>query len=367
MKIISIVFLCFCFSCGKSNSGEYVNETISLSKREMVLQHGDLLISPYPFINKVVGKDSLLLYDQNSQFLVLFDLKQNNILDKIQLVSDGPNFVEGHIFDAEIRKDSIILLTESYISTLDFRGKVMSRFNLKEISDMTSRFRPNAFQMVGRSEGIFTRTPLTSMIPDIEQNPSEPIFFKYNFVNNSIEFLNIISPKEALLNDLSKGYYSGFYNHYILIKDNYLIYNFRFSSTVYRHNMSTGTTEISHAASSFTKNRRDPLSGNVYKNDIEKTISHAYNGPSFGPIYFDSKSGLFVRVHYELSKKSDGSPLKKTFLMLFNAKFEKVYETKLPDYLVSEPIVNNGQIYLRRIKPRIESGYEMEVYTIESK
>ncbi|MGW8123290.1 hypothetical protein ACV07N_11580 [Roseivirga echinicomitans] len=368
MSTLNIVlrFLCLSliygvWSCGKSDLVK--KETISLSKSEIVINHGDLLLDNFSWLNKIVGADSLLVFDQSNSRFVLFDLVAKTPVWSRTFELAGPDFLDLPILDAEISTDSIFLLSGSYFSIFNTDGTNLLRVELKLMKELGTDFRVHQFQMLSPNKALFSRIPSEAYFPNQTISSPSSLFFIFNFEDFSAKDLPIFSPEEALLSDPDLIFEGGHYQHFMKKQENFLVYNFRFSSKIYRYDINTGKIDQFPANSGYTSNLRKAYAV-AESSDTRKTAEYMLGGLIFSSVQFDKETNLYVRLHSETFEKN-GRMDRKTFLMLFDTNFNTMLEMELTDKIVIEPIVEGGKIYLKKSGlPNIEGGYEYVVYTI---
>lgn len=366
--MFNVILRLICFSvfhslvsCNKSDLLK--SQTISLSKSEIVINHGDLLLKNFSLLNKIVGEDSLLIFDQGTNDLVLFDLENKRPLWSRTFELDGPNFLDLPILDAQVSADSIFLLSESYFSIFSTEGNILLRINLKKMKELNLDYRINQFQILSTKKVLFSRIPSEAYFPTQSSNIPASLFFIFNFDDLSIEALPLFSPKEALLSDRSRMFVGGHYQHFMNLKENTLVYNFKFLSTIYNYDLNNGKRELFLANSSHTSNLREAYAV-AESSDSRNTAEYMLGGLIFSSVQFDQKTNLYIRLHSETFEKNNVTK-RKTYLMVFDINFETKLELELTDKVGIEPIVQNGKIYLKKTGlPNIEGGYEFVVYTI---
>ena len=356
---LTITFLVV--SC--DNNAKQIDKTAASLKYlgEVVLSHGDLLLSSYAIANYVVGQDSLLVYDQQSKQLVLFDLQRKIPIYTIDVVLDGPDFFDPLFQDAEIRNDSLFLLSRKFFSVYNLDGKILMRFGHDELGVQKLTALINDFHLSDNTV-IFSKVPVDVLAPNFRSPEKPNIFFTLNLLTRSVSEIEVFSPKESLIEDMDKGYYNDFAFHSMAVSKDSIIYSFPFSSKTYLLDLANNKQTELETPFKSVENLRVPINANEINEG--NWANYAYSSSRFSGIERDSKTGYFVRVALKVEKVANAENKDYRYLMLINDKFEVVEEIKLPGMLFIEPVVSNGIIYLFKGGDISEGGYLFVAYEI---
>lgn len=361
-RTLILIFLTFS-ACG-TGKNNLVSESITLERTEMVLSHDGLQLSSPVDLEKVVGKDSLLIFDRGSNSIVLFDLNSKEVLRSITLQTEGPDFADFPLYDFSIHKNRVMLLSQSYFSVYNLDGMVIYRLGKDEIPGLNSDFNLWNF-FVSDHETVFFPVLLYGAITPGKQDIEDAsIVIELDLKTHETKKLDITYPKEALVSDETRGFYNSHAKHHILAHHNYLVYHFEFSSKIYRYDLNNSALDVFPAMSSNTQNIRESVPANY---SLEELTSAYYSGPRFYMLHYDKLTKHYARLHFEYLNDTNGNNVMRSYLMLFNEEFEVVKELALEEGHSVNMFVNDGKIYFWKsyFETSVEDGYEVFVYSIK--
>jgi hypothetical protein len=265
----------------------------------------------------------------------LFDINEKKLIKKIQLVESGPNGISMNGDFKFINADTIIIRNNhNYLIKIDTEGKIISKTNL--------------FDILKETEFLFTYG-LT--VEDPENNlslkndvlvsyvlPQKSFFWEKEFYekpllallspnDKTVKFLNIKYPKQASPDNLF-GY---LLRPYTLVLDDELIYNFPFSSKVYKYNFSSMKMKETDIQSRFTENISNTLNFNKFKGDIRSIaiVDHSFNSLNFHKLVYDPYKKVFYRIHNSIPFENEGKKIRNYYLCVFDSSFHKIGEIEL--------------------------------------
>lgn len=338
--------------------------TVSLFESETVLSHGDLLLSNRSSFNRIVGKDSLLIYDESSKKLVLLSLETKNPIWNLDVILDGPDFFDVPFYDAEIEGGKLFLLSGAYFSVYSLTGKNLYRLGVKDLKGFRSEFMMYEFLLINSDEVLFTKIPYDAIQPNFKSQNTPNLFFIYNITTKETKEVKAFSPKEALLDNKERGYYNDFAFHSLVLSSDSIIFNFRFSSDTHVYNMTTNRQATLATPSKFTQNLREPtLSGTTSK--PSEWIKYTYSGPKYSAMEMDSETQYIVRINTEFKTLVNGKKKNKKYLMVLSPSLEVLTEMEINEMIMEPPLISNGKIYLRKTLQSQEDAYEFVTYEIK--
>ena len=136
--------------------------------------------------------------------------------------------------------DQYAILSPNYISFSDKGGKIIKRKRVKNflnnVEDATIS-RINNFKTINENELYLSQSPRAVVAPFENKGSNPPIFAIYHIREDSIEALPIYSPEETLINDHTRGFYGSTSQHFFILNDNAIIFNFQFSPSIYRYSL----------------------------------------------------------------------------------------------------------------------------------
>jgi hypothetical protein len=203
----------------------------------------------------------------------------------------------------------------------------------------------NRIERLSADELLVTKWTKGALFPNTEDDPKTSIFAILDLKNDSLADIPIHPPAETLVSDPSKGYYLGLSEHYFIIDDKRVIFNFKFSPSIYEYNFMTKTT-VQHKAESLNfPSKRDPIPADRMKDNIYVSKNYLH-GIEFSNIQLEKKSGLIIRLASNITLDDSGNFGAKKYVQLFNSNFEIVHESPLNEIVVSRIQISNGYIYL---------------------
>ncbi|MGW8121074.1 hypothetical protein ACV07N_00330 [Roseivirga echinicomitans] len=350
-------------SCERTTTSTENKATSLKYLGEVVLSHDDLLLSNRGALSKVVGQDSLLIYDQQSKQLVIFDLKKKIPIHTITVTLDGPDFFDLPFVDLAVQNDSLFILSHNYFSIFNMDGKTLLRIDKNELSDNNLSPYLNDFQLLDRTKILFSKVPMDVMVSNF-QSPEKPkLFFTLDLPTGAVSEIPVFSPKESLIDDETLGYYNDNGFHSMVINYDSIIYSFPFTSKVFIYDMGTNEQTEIEAPSKYVENLRTPINS-LDNNNSEKWAEYMYSSSKFSAIEKDNKTGIFIRVATQFKKLTDGESRSYKYLMLMNGELEVIEEIEVKAKVFPSPIVSNGIIYLPKVDQPLEDAYSFVAYEI---
>ncbi|MBO6661745.1 MAG: DUF4221 family protein [Roseivirga sp.] len=349
---LPVVLLFFTlWSCSNLQKDNEDPRTISLviDESELIFDHKDYFISNYSIFFKSVGEDSLILFEgQNSREFFLFDTKNTSVSKLMEFESSGPNFLDEEVIDLETYANGYAILSSDYLQFTDIDGIVNNRIrinNYKNNFSNPSAFKATSIKFISEDSLLIAKKIISSDIPDVVDRPKQPIFGFFNLKSDSISDLEIFSPKETLVQDIERGYYSNLSEHYFLIQNDQIIFNYKFSPSIYKVNInSLDVSHFSGASDNFPV-KREPFLGKNYT-DYVSLIEHLNHGVYFSEIVFDVRNQLYFRLAKSVEKKENGSLNLSNYLQVFDQEFNLLKEIKLNEMMKLIHGYSNGSIYL---------------------
>lgn len=335
---------------------------------EVVLSHGDMLLSNRSGLNKVVGEDSLLIYDQQSKQLVLFDLQKKKPIHTIAVTLEGPDAFYPGFKDAEIRNDSLFLLSRNFFGVYNLDGKSLMRFKIEDlqtnkISSFVYDFHLTDFQFLDNNTVLISKVPIDVIISNVQSQEKPQLFFTLDLSTGAVAEIPVFSPNESLIDDSDKGYYNDLAFHHMTASNDSIIYSFPFMSEIFIHNLQTNDQTKIEIPSKFAENLRKPITV-ADNNDTKKWADYIYSSSKFSAIERDSKTGFFLRVSTQYKKISEGLSQSSKYITLIDKKLRKIEEIELADKVFPNPIVSNGIVYLLKVDQPVEDAYTFIAYEI---
>ncbi len=359
LVLLSIVFPFLILSCREDRSDN--RDIVSLQKGEVILDHEDLILSWPPAFMKTVGRDSLLTYDEQTHRFTLFSLRHKKPVWSDSFELSGPDFIEQPILDAAVQGHELILLSPSFLMISDMNGAIKKRIAINGISGGYSKSLLRSFIARNKDKLIFPKLLRAAVSPADFTDTTSTIFLEYDLPSGIVRDLPIPSPPETLIDNPERGFYNHLAQHNSLLLGDNLYYNFQFSSSIYRYNLTTQQSDVFQAKTRFTHNRRSPINK---RHSPEELIRYQYSGAFFLPLLYDETSGYFIRLHSQFHKASDGTDVLHKYIMIFDKKFNCLAEIEVPHAIFEDIQVDQGTLYLWKLDPETEHGYELITYTI---
>lgn len=350
------------FSCAEHDN-EKSEKAISLSKSEMALDHGNLLLNNMGFFRRIVGEDSLLFFDGNSLQFVLFDLKSQKHITTISTPREGEDFFDFPLRDFDIEGNKLYVLSQSFFSTYNLLGENLDRIKFQDIKELTSDFITSDFSLITKDSILFNKVHLevvhgkqTSSILD------KNIFFTYQISNRTIKEFIVKSPSEVLLSEDGQGFFQEFAIHNMLLHNDLVIYNYPFMSKTLIYNVQDDKHYSEATKSSLVKNLRSPANPKIITS--ADWIKYVYTGPKFSALVKDESSDLFARVMSEFRILPDGNKLNTKYLMILDSELKVIREIEIDERIMEPPLISNKKVYLMKTDQIREDAFQLIVYTI---
>ena len=349
---IILLMLVFFISCSES---EHLGKRPKYNLKQSLfsIEHGDKIISNRFVFTKLIGEDSLLYYEQRDRNFYLFDLKNRVLKDFLQFETGGPNFMEDQILDFEKVGDQYAILSPNYISFSDKNGQILKRKEINQflnnVEDATVS-RINNFKALNENELYLSQSPRAVIMPFKYSEASQtPIFAIYHVNKDSLAHLPIYSPEETLIKDDTRGFYGTTSQHFFILKNNSIIFNFQFSPSIYRYSLkSKQLTQFDGKTTRFPETT-EPFPANKYR-DQQYLVKHMLrNGTRFSNIEYYAENDTYIRY---ASRKTFNEELKRSnyelYLQIFDSEFNNIIEQELLVSVKPEVYFSNGSIYMIR-------------------
>lgn len=341
--------LVFLMSCSTPNpSRDRAN--FYLEETEFAISHDHNLISNRFVFTKLIGSDSIIYYEQRERDFYLFDLK-NRVLKKfLNYDIDGPNFMDNEVLDFEKVGDRYAILSTDYLSISDKNGQILKRELINQfIGNMESSGISRTHHIITKSgdELYLAQSPRAVIAPFKYDGINPPIFANYDLVSDSIATLPIYSPEETLIEDDANGFYGSDAEHFFFVKDNCIIFNFRFSPSIYRYCFQNQKLIHYDGKTNRFPDTAEPFPANSYR-DPEYLVKHKLlGGIKFSNLEYDAKNNVYVRfasekIYNEQSRRSQNQ----VFLQVFDSDFKNVLEQRIRTPVKPEVYMSNGSIYM---------------------
>jgi len=347
----------FIMSCERNNKylidSHYADE-ITVKNNEFILPTKDeLFLRDYNMISSLSNNrlDIIVAYNYRTHALDLFS-PQTNYLTQVKLDEEGGNGIlpniEGLYFHT---LDSIWIYNRGIIYLTDTAGIVQERIDIGDLQHeeiiIDANFsisRVNLYYNKKRKSLLYT----TRVI----QQKGKPLFQVYEY------FLNDKNVKKHALS--GSDYDSDIMLLYgwknapnVTFSDDYIIYNYPIESNIYTLNLNDNSKKTFGGKSKYTKNSVHKLSKNTDFDDAER---HKIENVHFFEITYNHVLDLYFRLHVDRNDylKNENTFVqfnkKNMYLMVFNNKFEVIYENQLSSnrysIINSWCIVNNGFLML---------------------
>ena len=350
--IMLLLVLVIFISCSEPNdSGSrqgYHVEQIPFS-----IQHGDKIISNKSVFTKLIGEDSLIYYEQSERTFYLFDLKNRVLKDFLKFEFHGPNFIEDRVLDFDKIGDQYVILSPNYISFSDHNAQIIRRKGINQfLNNMedASIFKINNFKVLNDNELYLSQSPRAVIAPFENNGSNPPIFAIYKIREDSIEDLRIFSPEETLINDDTQGFYGSDSQHFFILNNNCIIFNFQFSPSIYRYSLeSKQLTKFAGKTTKFAE-ATEPIPADKYRDPAYLVKHMLRNSTRFSNIEYDAENDIYIRF---ASRKTYNEELKRSknelYLQIFDSAFSNVFEQEVLISGRPEVYLSKNLIYMMEV------------------
>ena len=338
-NFISIWFfvLLLLMSCERNEKvlqdNTYADE-VNIRIKEFVLPtKEELFLRDYNIISSFVTDSSLdiiVAYNYRLHALDFFSL-QNNFLKQVKLDMEGRNGILHDIEGLYMHTlDSIWIYNKGIVYLTDTTGIVKEKIDIGKLQNEEiiiqanfSTSRINLYYNKKRKSLFYTtRTG---------QNTNNPRFYVYEYFlqNNNVKKYEL-SGSDYDTNIWSSYGWKNAPN--VTFSDDQILYNYPIESNIYTIILEDNAKQTYGGKSRYTKNTVRKMSKNIDFMDAER---HKIENIHFFEIVYNPLLNLYFRIHvdktdyltnldafYQFCKKD-------MYLMIFNAKFEIIYETKM--------------------------------------
>lgn len=360
--VLFVLLMSSCLLCCQSRQEHsFERKEISVNAYELVIPHGDQLLSAVSYTFDKAGKDSIVLLDGASKSFVIADTRKQEIVKSIDYEIEGPNFTDFPIFDLRWSKNHLFVLSKLYFSVYDTEGQVQKRFALRDYEVLEPYFY-HSFDIINDTYILLATSAKSAVYSGFYPAPDNDfIFASLNLVNGDLKPLPIVSPASALVSDSTRGYYNNFAEHIGHYNDSSIVYNFSYSSTIYKASIKGFEEGVYKAKSQYTGMHRKPIAVN---STPKKYSEYVYSEqPNYTAFMFDEVTGWYARVHGQV--KGGENPKNQQYLMVFDEEMNVVFETFIPfetRVMARGNVFSNGKVYLLRATPPTEDAYHFTVF-----
>lgn len=336
--LILIALIILDISCSQKRNSTPYNKIISFQTDTVVIT-----ISPselptyYKFTNYSDKKNNnqfFVGYNEFEHSFDYFDVGNKTLLKKVYLEHEGPNGVRTVNEFSFVKDDTIVIRGNPFYYKIDTNGTVITRKSFLDLQNGNDFLFMNMMELVYPENSIaYNNGKFYSYILPVKfmfwQNEfyEKPIIASVELENNSVNPLPVYYPEEASPNRLF-GY---LLKPYIFNMNNFLIYNFPFSSKVYWFNLITQKTDVFDIPSELTKNESDPLEYSSFNGNREsfEIDRHFLNALHFHKIIYDPFNNLFYRIHTLVPDVDDKYKKNLNYLCVFDETFNKIGEIEI--------------------------------------
>lgn len=344
-----IVMLSFCSlgGCNSPNDSTQEFQAVSLDKNAIEIDHNGYLLSNRFHFTKMIGRDSLLYYEVQSSEFYLFNLRSQKLSRLLKFDREGPNFMESIVLDFEKLPNGYVILSQNYLHFVNKEGSIWKRTEINQFNTdfQTAAYSINKIRNLTDGKLLLSKWIKSALFPNTKDDSKTSIFAVLDLKTDSVYDLPIYSPSETLVTDPTQGYYLGLSEHYFLIQNNVITFNFKFSPSVYEYNI-VDQSIVQHSTESTNfPSKRDPIPSNRMKDNLH--ISENFlQGVEFSNIEVDKKSGLFIRLASDITADDSGNLKAKKYLQVLNSNFKVILEQPLNEIVFSRVHVSDGSVYL---------------------
>ena len=296
------------------------------------------LVRPHLFSSGEV--DLLLTYDYFGHNLEIFNLTEKTYLRTVTLQQEGPDFIESVGAMTVLGEDSILVAGLSYLSLLDFEGKVLDRFRFNsdntEFDGVALDRLELGYNQYSGLQFSPTRNSVLMQVNSLERVESQ----KYR--GDRVAEINLgLKKVESFGGKIPEDYASvkGAYGNLTSVGffrlDEGLIYNFPMSSDIFVN--SEGKVRRYSPKSQFTDNLATPISDFSQGGDAARMV-HQARSVYYLPVYQDPYSKFYYRLHKSSVMSIDDQP--EYFLMVMDKDFNVLQEIPFPWGYYAFPIVS---------------------------
>jgi hypothetical protein len=347
LTIIVMLFFCSLGGCNSPNDSTQEFQAVSLDKNAIEIGHNGYLLSNRFHFTKMIGKDSLLYYEVQSSVFYLFNLQTQNLSRLLKFEREGPNFMESIVLDFEKLPNGYVILSQNYLHFINKEGSIWKRTETNQFnSDFeTAEYRLNKIRKLTSDNLLVSKWIRSALFTNTKDDPKTSIFAKLDLKTDLVTDLPIYSPSETLVTDPTQGFYNGMSEHYFLTQDNTIIFNFRFSPSIYKYDLMDQSTVQYNAKSEHFPNKREPIPAFRMKDNLYVS-QNFLQGVTFSNLEFDEKSGFFIRLASDITADDSGNLGVKKYIQIYDSNFNIISETALDEVVFDKIHVSNGAIYL---------------------
>ena len=289
------------------------------------------------------GEDYLVGYNYLDHSLSILNISSRFYDRRIKLRFEGPNFVEEPKAVSYIGSKHFLLVSDNYISILNYDGQVVNRYRINHISSIFEGMDFDKGRILfNRNSGLqFDQKNMTFMAEAYLFDSGIKTGWYIALIDlNDLKIKLISLPKfkskreEESFGDLNRINYSR--------QGDTILVNPKFSSEIV---LLVANNDSFHfnLNSNLTSNKSLPLTGD--KNGFSSRQLHRSKSVEFYGVASDLKSNYYLRVHSGPSV--DLNEEKDFYMMFFDKSFEKYVEIPFPKGYYIKPLsAHSGLMFM---------------------
>ncbi|RHO70254.1 DUF4221 domain-containing protein [Parabacteroides sp. AF48-14] len=341
MKKLLFYYICIVLvfvSCSKKKKEPRTtnNNLVELQREEMNFLPSDVLQLKSYYLSSPVETDSvhiLVGYNYKEHALDCMDLL-NKKISQIPLQIEGPNAITRLTGIFAYKKDSIWISDESEsVFLVNHEGLTMKRIHVRDYLQEEEELIINTNHAMSTIH-LYYNAAHQSLLCTVKDRSTSPVRFKVKeiFIEENKEAKTFDLLPSVVEPDISKGY-ANMSEPNVNFRDGYILYNYPIESHLYRANLTTGISEIYPADSEYTTNQAEKCKS---KTDYSEWEKHGFENPHFFDLMYIPRYDMYARLHIgPIDFKEDENPeiiahKRDLYLCLFDNKFNKIKEAKLP-------------------------------------
>lgn len=342
-----VAVLFFFTGCLSNNTDSNSERNFRLNQEIISIDHDSVLLTNKPAFYNVTGYDSLIYFEASQNSLFLLDFKNNSINKRLQFESAGPNFLENNVLDLATVDDLYFILTQNYLSVVNSESQITNRIKINNIdgSVNTSDYRVHRINAISLDSVLISKWILADLYANTVDSPLTSIFGNLQVPSEQITDIPVYSPQETLVTDPEVSYF-GLSERYFITKGCELIFNYRFSSSIFKYNLCSKVLTKYPAKSDQLPNLKKPLKSEL-KKDPRALYNFISNGVSFSNIEYMNELDVYVRLVsiYNLNDELVSSSEK--YIQILDREFNILKEEKLNRVVKDHLDVLKNHIYLQ--------------------
>lgn len=362
---LNFIFIAVFISCSDHSSSIQFNH----SELNIPIDSQSLSSYYHSDIYSAEDQDFFIGYNHTTHAFDIFDLKNKRLLKSIVLSNDGPNAIPSVGRFAANRNYIAVINGNAFLYFLNHDGDILKRIIFEDIPEVQGlSLAPMELVFGNFSKTSFSNNnTLTMPIFQPSKRLDEGFYNDFHIMEMQFDGLaTTVSLSKVNFPEMFRDqFYGDLDRPYVGIDNEYLMYNFPVSSTLYRFNEERDIIETFELTNTNNNHRVSPPLNKAAYDKIKLRREYFFNSARyFYPVY-DRFKGFYYIVRKDKTEQDSQDNKSGHFLMVFNENFSYLGELEIdPNLTPIYGVIEQGVLFSYRSRS-IKSESYLSFYIID--